>query len=161
MIKLHSLGVKILTVAGMAGTLALLAMGLFAIHKMERSILQENIQGINQLTIGVLNGLESIMLGGDAEMARNLSNRLKGMKDLESFRILRLDGTEAFLERTDAPEENDGSGFVGFRHFDPKKVDSHFTRAVTSQETISYNHQNESGEQLKTYLIPVLNKEPC
>ncbi|MBF0109844.1 MAG: methyl-accepting chemotaxis protein [Magnetococcales bacterium] len=156
-----SLGLKILAMAGLTGTLALLCMGLFAIHKMEQAILQENIQGVNQLTTGVLNGLESIMLGGDAAVARNLSNRLKEMKDLESFRILRLDEQEAFAE--DKPDQAvaESSEWAGHTRYDPAKVSSEFNAAVTTRTTITIDHRSTEGDLLKTYLIPILNKEPC
>ncbi|MBF0448814.1 MAG: methyl-accepting chemotaxis protein [Magnetococcales bacterium] len=165
MINIRSLGTKIMIGGGLAGLLALLCMGAFSIYKMEKAIQEENIQGVNKLTFGVVNGLENIMLSGDSELARNLANRLKNMEDVESFKILRLDGQEAFVEgrEPDERENQDGeeSEWVGFTRFDPSKVDADFARTVQTETAVIVSHKGDGGEAQQTFFVPILNKEPC
>ncbi|ABK44891.1 methyl-accepting chemotaxis sensory transducer [Magnetococcus marinus MC-1] len=160
MIKLNSLDKKIMLGVGLVGFFALLSMGGFAIYKMEKAVLFENTMGVNKLTSGVINGLESIMLSGNSELARDLAQRLSKMEDVRSFRILRLDGQEAFVEGQEAPEDAE-TGWVGFRHFDATKVSPLFASAVENKQEVSFDHTDADGGRQRSYLVPILNKEPC
>nr|CRH07977.1 Putative methyl-accepting chemotaxis sensory transducer [Candidatus Magnetococcus massalia] len=160
MIRPHSLGVKIMAGVGLAGLISLLCMGGFSLYKMEKAILEENFQGVNKLTFGVVSGLENIMLAGDSELARNLANRLRNMEDVESFRILRLDSQEAFQEGQEAPEDEE-TGWVGYRHFDASKVDENFAQAVQTKQRVRVDHKGKNGENQQTYFVPILNSESC
>ncbi|MBF0191141.1 MAG: methyl-accepting chemotaxis protein [Magnetococcales bacterium] len=155
----HSIGMRLLLVAGIAGTASLLGMGGIALHRMQTGIVEQSEQNVRQLTETALRGIESIMLGGNSDVARQYAESLKGVKGVELFQVQRLDGHEAFRE------ENGGSpneqGHVGFSRFDPGKVSPEFAKAVEGQQPVSVLSQGEDGFTRVNYWVPLINKPEC
>ncbi|MBF0310463.1 MAG: methyl-accepting chemotaxis protein [Magnetococcales bacterium] len=154
----RSIGIKLLLVAGIAGTSSLVGMGAVALQRMQTSLLEQNDRNIQQLTESATRGLETIMLGGYSDIARKYADSLKDIRGVEGFRILRLDEKEAFQEGS-APQGE--SAFVGFNHFDPESVSPEFAQAVREKRVVSTLVKGTDGVTRAEYRVPLLNKEAC
>ena len=92
------IGSKIIAVVGLvlsASTLALIA---FYTHSHEQSILAQNHRTMSKLTESVIEGLQTVMLAGYADIAHDYAERLKTVPEVVDFLVLRTDGKEAFLD---------------------------------------------------------------
>ncbi|MEO5367673.1 MAG: methyl-accepting chemotaxis protein [Magnetococcus sp. WYHC-3] len=156
-----TIGVKIQAVAGILGVLGFIGVASLAMGTLEEAMQRRYQETGLQFTQSVAAGLQTIMLGGLSEMARDYSSRIKNVPGFDEVVILRLDETEAFQPvDPDAPVP-EAQEFQGFSHFDANKVSPAFAQAVTEQHTISLQRQDASGHDQLVYLAPVKNEEAC
>ncbi|MBF0263207.1 MAG: methyl-accepting chemotaxis protein [Magnetococcales bacterium] len=154
-----SIGLRLLLVAGIAGSLSLLGMGGIALYRMQAGMVEQSEQNVRQLTATAVQGIEAIMLGGNSDVARKYAESLKGVAGVDRFQVLRLDEKEAFRdEGGSTPGEN---GFVGFTRFDPGKVSREMGQAVESGQSVSTVSQGTDGFSRVNYWVPLLNKPEC
>lgn len=93
---LHSVGQKILLAVGLAASVGMtVSLWAFSIAE-ENAMREQNERSMAQTTESVIKGLQSVMLAGDADIAQAFSERLKTVAGAQDFRILRIDGAEAF-----------------------------------------------------------------
>jgi diguanylate cyclase (GGDEF)-like protein/PAS domain S-box-containing protein len=162
------IGHKIIAVVGIIVTLSLLAMGVFYINQQEQSILAQNERTMTKLTESVIQGLQSVMLAGYADIARGFADRLEQIPDVTDFRILRINGQQAFLDNTTIEDVNARRGDEEFLPRDDENVAQvlpsdhpELLKALSSQTTASYYETSSSGERFLTFLAPINSDEGC
>ncbi len=164
----RSLGHKILMLIGAVLIAGLLLLSLFYSRSEERSILAENERTTEKLLASVSESIQTLALAGYADILRPYADRLKKLPDLEDFRVLRVDGTEAFRDNQTIRAVN---RFLGEARFaergeeDPVRIladdDPKLHAALERRETVRYETRGPRGEPFLTYLAPVLNRAGC
>jgi len=162
------IGYKIVTAVTCVVTLCLITLGTFYIHSQEKSILKQNERTMTELTESVIQALQTIMLSGSAEISRDYADRLSRMDGIVDFRILRVDGTQAFMDNSTIAEVN---RFLGVSEYTPRKEEqqitvlrqSHveFQQVLEGSKTTSYYETTPDGERLLTFLAPIRNGIAC
>lgn len=159
---------KIMVVVGVAVSIGLVATAGFYTSHQERSVLAQNERTMRKLTESVIQGLQSVMLAGSADIAQAYADRLKKVPEIEDFRVMRITGLEAFRDNSTIEEVNERRGEEVFlpreeeSRFEILSADSADLKAVLeSRETVSVYETNQRGERTLTFLSPILNQEPC
>ncbi|GAB0056452.1 Bacteriohemerythrin [Candidatus Magnetaquicoccaceae bacterium FCR-1] len=147
-LALHSISFRILAVVSIIGTLALASLGALMIRDMEKNLFRQYENTILTLAEHAGQGLQTIMLAGYADIARNYSDNLRKVPGLLVFRILNRHGREAFRPEGEAAYEADGA------------ILSAFKQAIHDKKPASFTESVPEGEQ-RTLMMPLLNAEPC
>jgi diguanylate cyclase (GGDEF)-like protein/PAS domain S-box-containing protein len=162
------IGHKIIAVVGLIVTISLLGMGVFYIQQQEDSILAQNERTMTKLTESVIQGLQSVMLAGYADIARSFSDRLEQVPDVTDFRILRTNGHQAFHDNATIDDVNERRGDEEFLPRDTEEViqvlpgdNPELRKVLVSRETVPYYETTSDGERFLTFLAPILNDEGC
>jgi len=162
------IGHKIIAVVGIIVTLSLLAMGMFYIRQQEQTILAQNERTMTKLTESVIQGLQSVMLAGYADIARSFADRLEQIPDITDFRILRITGQQAFLDNTTIENVNARRGDEEFLPRDDEQTvqvlltdHPEMQKVISSQATVPYYETDSSGERFLTFLAPIKNSKGC
>jgi hypothetical protein len=61
---------------------------------------------MNRVTQSVIEGLQTVMLAGYADIAQDFAANLQNVDDVVDFRIVRTDGNEAFLDNKTIEDVN-------------------------------------------------------
>lgn len=162
------IGHKIIAVVGIVVTLSLLAMGMFYIRQQEQSILAQNERTMTKLTESVIQGLQSVMLAGYADIARGFAERLEQVPDVTDFRILRTSGQQAFLDNATIEAVNRRRGDEEFLPRESEQVVQalpagypELNKVRTTQVTVPFYETSSNGERFLTFLAPIKNDEGC
>ncbi len=162
------IGHKILAVVGIAVTLGLVATAWFYTSHQEEAVLAQNERTMHKLTESVIQGLQSVMLAGYADIAQSFADRLSKVPEVDDFRILRVTGQEAFRDNKTIDEVNRRRGEETFAPRDKEESiivlradEVHLKRAVETREPVSYYETDAKGERRLTFIAPILNNEPC
>jgi len=97
MIKKH-IGFKILIVVAASIITGMLIISFYFTVQQRKNIMVENERAFRKLIETVSEGFQVIMLEGDAEIAQNFASGLKNVDEIEDFRLLRVNGLEAFYD---------------------------------------------------------------
>jgi diguanylate cyclase (GGDEF)-like protein len=164
---LSSLGQRLTSLIALALTACLAGVIGFNASKHEENILLQNERTVRQITESVIQGVQTIMLAGHADIAEFYVLRLKAIKGVEQFRILRLDGREAFKDNESIERVN---LVLGETVFEPRPestvvraldADDPYLRQVTEGKVSArYYGQSNSGATL-TYLWPIRSEPGC
>ena len=163
-----SIGHKLTAMIGATISVGFISIVFFYTQQQERNILLQNERTVRNLTQSVNEGLQTVMITGSADVAELFAERLKGVKDVTDFRILRLDGVEAFHDNDTIREVNEYRGEADFDlrpSESPKRQviaaqDPFFRQAIESEYLVHYYNQRE-GEKLLTFLLPIKTEKRC
>ncbi len=162
------IGHKIIAVVGIIVTLSLVALGMFYANKEEQNILAQNERTMTKLTESVIQGLQSVMLAGYADIARGFAARLEQVPDVTDFRILRVTGQQAFLDNSTIEDVNARRGDEEFLPRDEEtsvqvlpRDHPELNKTLSDQATTTYYETSSSGERFLTFLAPIVNDEGC
>jgi hypothetical protein len=162
------IGHKIIAMVGLIVTFSLLGMGVFYIQQQEDSILAQNERTMTKLTESVIQGLQSVMLAGYADIARSFADRLEQIPDVTDFRILRITGRLAFHDNATIDDVNERRGDEEFLPRDIEEViqvlpgdDAELLKVLARRETVPFYETTSDGERYLTFLAPILNAEGC
>lgn len=162
------IGHKIIAAVGLVVTIALLALGAYYTSSQEKSILEQNERTMRALTNSVIQGLQTMMLAGYADIARNFADRLEEVPDVVEFRILRIDGSQAFLDNQTIDNVNTRRGDEEFLPRETEEVNlvlssdhPELKKAIQSQEIIPYYETSSDGVRHLTFLAPIENQKDC
>ena len=163
-----TIGSKIIAVFGLVASIAMLGIIAFYTYNQSHSILAQNERAMHKLTVSVIEGLQTVMLSGHAEIAQNYMARLKRVPEVTDFVIMRTNGREAFLDNNTLKSVNQR---LASQHFQPKTDERlqhilppdnpELQRAIASSETVSYYEVGAEHERLMTYLVPIPNAPGC
>lgn len=167
-IQFKRIGHRILVTVGSAMILAMVGLLLFFTDHQETSILAQNERTNRLLAQSVSQGLQTVMLSGYADIAQDFAENLKKVKGIVDFRILRMDGREAFRDNQTI---NTVNRQLGDEAFPPREEDTllwglprnqlKHLRSVFKKNYVSLYETNPDGEKLLTFLAPIANKEAC
>ncbi len=165
---LNRIRYRVLLVVGIAATTGLIAMAAFYTYYQEQAVLAQNDRTMRKLTDSIIEGLQSVMLAGSADIAQSFADRLKKVPEVLEFRIMRTDGLEAFRDNKTIEEVNARRGDDAFfpreteeevRVMDPNDAD--FKRVLRYAEPVAVYSKDAQGARMLTYLAPVLNHDVC
>lgn len=162
-----SVGRKLTALIGAAIALGFILVVWFYAYQHERNIVRQNERTIHQVTESVVQGLETVMLTGHADVAQLFAERLKTVADVSDFRLLRVSGVEAFLDNETIYRVNEIRGDEDFLpRKDEKTVtvlpgtDARLAEAVALKSAVAY-YEKHDGDPVLTVLWPVLNGKDC
>ena len=157
----------ILTFAGIS-TVGLTIMVLFYTDQQQQSLFRQNEQNMSQVTQSVIEGLQTVMLAGYADIAQDYAANLHNVQGVVDFRIARIDGNEAFLDNKTIENVNKRKKEVLFEPREEENeheimpIDSEELRkAITTEKMVKVVSSNESGENFLTFIAPIKNKKGC
>jgi diguanylate cyclase (GGDEF)-like protein/PAS domain S-box-containing protein len=163
-----SIGHKLTAMIGATIAVGFISIVFFYTQQQERNILLQNERTVRNLTQSVNEGLQTVMITGSADVAELFAERLKGVKDVTDFRILRLNGVEAFHDNESIKEINEYRGEADFdlrpvekpKNQVIKPDDPFFKQAITSQYLVHYYNEKNQQKQL-TFLLPIKTEKRC
>ena len=96
MAAIHHIKYKILLLVGLSVVVVVIGIAYSYARHEEQFILEQSRRTAHRLTESAIQGLQSIMLTGYADVAQDYASRLKTLPDIVDFSILKVDGSEAF-----------------------------------------------------------------
>ena len=162
-----SLGRRLTAFIGIAIALGFVLIVWFYAFQHEKNLLRQNERTMHQVTESVVQGLETIMLTGHADVAQLYAGRLKAIGDVTDFRILRVSGLESFLDNETIYRVNEHRGDEDFLPRPTEKTvlvlapdDPRMAEALASKRFV-YFYDSLAGEPTLTMLWPILNGKDC
>ena len=164
----RNIGTKIILVFGVVASIAMLSMIAFYTYNQEQSILAQNERTMKKLSESVIEGLQTVMLAGYADIAQGYAQRLKRVPEIIDFVIMRTNGREAFLDNSTITSVNIRIGDEEFVNKEQTRLHQilpadrpELREVLRSQKQISYYEMDENSNRLLTFLAPVLNYKEC
>ena len=165
---LNRIRYRVLLVVGIAAFLGLMATAAFYTHYQEKAVLAQNERTMRKLTDSIIQGLQSVMLAGSADIAQVFADRLKQVPEVLDFRIMRIDGTEAFRDNLTIHEVNERRGEELFPPRDKESVvrvadpdEEHFQHALSQREPDAVYKIDANGNRTLVFIAPVPNMDVC
>ena len=154
------------------GGIVILGIGAIAITyavRQEASSIQQAENALGKVTDSVAEGLMALMQGGHAKAAPDFSARLKNVPNVVSYRILRVDGTEAFNDNATVEKVNEKLGefeFTGRKgNPEPKRLvsksDPDLERMRETGERVFSYQTLPGGERLVSVFSPIRTSVGC
>ncbi len=163
-----NIGSKIISVFGIVTSLAMLSMIAFYTYNQESSILAQNERTMKKLTESVIEGLQTVMLAGYADIAQSYAHRLKRVPEVTDFVIMRTSGREAFLDNNTINSVNKRIGDDDFVHKEKTRLhqvlpanSDELQQVLKTQQLYSYYENDANGLRLLTFLAPIVNDKDC
>ena len=139
----------------------------FYAQQQQHNTLLQNERAIHQVLDSVSQGLESVMITGSASVAELYAAKLKGVKDVDDFRILRINGLEAFKDNETNLWINTFRKAADFELRDKEEKiqvlatdDPNLKKALLTQQYVYY-YQQDHGRDHLTFLLPIKNARKC
>ena len=166
--NIRSIAQKILLVVGLAASVGMtVSLWAYSIAQ-EKAMREQNERSMAQTVEAAVQSLQGVMQAGDAELSQSIANRLKTIKGAEDFRILRIDGTEAFHDNRTIRTVNKRNGYQAFSERGEDSVipilpaDSpELAQAATGGKTISVYSPSTFGVPSMTTIAPIMASEGC
>jgi diguanylate cyclase (GGDEF)-like protein/PAS domain S-box-containing protein len=163
------ISVRLLVFVGAVVVAGILGLSMIYANSQESSIKDENEQALIRVTESVAKGLAAIMIEGHAKIGKEFADRLKTVKDVIDYRIIRTDGTESFVDNSTVDRVNERLGEKEFRgrrtNPDPVQVvpsnDLFLTRLLETREPVFKYETLPSGEKIVTVLSPIESGPRC
>ena len=166
-VKFGSIGPRLTAAIAVAITLGFTAVVVFFAQQHAGNIHRQNDRTLQRLTDSINQGLRTPMLTGKADVSELFAARLKTLSDIIDFRIMRIDGLEAFKDNKTINEVNTMRGDIDF---EPRSAESEFRvfpaddarlRQVLSEgRGVQYQGTHEGFSTL-TFLWPIANDREC
>ncbi len=163
-----SISTRVMISIASAVGLMLLWMILFSVERQEKTIMAQNERTMTLMVTHVISSLQTIMTAGYANIAHDFVENVRQDRNIIEFRILRVDGQEAFLDNKTIEDVNRRLGREEFFPrdretvkplLDPKDPDllwvSENLRLLPRYVTVNGMHER------LVYLAPVMNGEKC
>ncbi len=161
------LGHKVIAVVGIAVTLGLFALVSFYTERQERNILAQNERTMSNLTESVIGSLQTVMLAGYADIAQSFAEKLKTVPEVTDFRILRVDGSEAFRDNRTIDDVNRRRGDEEFLPRESEtvvpvlaKTDPTLAAVMATRRVVPFYEQVD-GQRVLTFVAPIVTEEKC
>ncbi|MBF0284903.1 MAG: diguanylate cyclase [Magnetococcales bacterium] len=166
----RSIGHRILVLVGGVVAVGLLTLVFFYTQRQEHSTLAQNERVMRLFTRGVIQGVQTAMLSGHAEIVEDYVARLRQVPGLIHMHVLRLDGQEAFYDNRTILEVNERVGSKVFMPrqepaeaetiLAPEQVRTLLDRPSNNAELPVYETDGK-GESLLSFLAPIPNQPEC
>ncbi len=167
--QFRSVGHRILFVVGLFLLFGFTAVSVVYLDQQEKSILKQNETDLIRVTQSTANGLQSIMSRGYAGIGHRFSSSLKLVPNVLDYRVLRVDGSEAFADNRTVQEVNAKLGSYEFkeRRFtvpaqQVRTANDPLLRQAgdSGKAAISYDRRSD-GERTATVIDPILGDASC
>ncbi|MBF0142438.1 MAG: CZB domain-containing protein [Magnetococcales bacterium] len=144
----RSINRKIILLTGVLVTVFLTILGGTLIYHLEKSLSDQDRRNVERMTEMVGQGLQTIMVAGQSAIARDYFHKLEGVGGLESLRVFRTDGSEAFHP------EGEGKRVES-------ELDSFFQEAVREGRGVFFTVTGPDGEERTAVFEPLKNQASC
>ena len=159
---------KIMLVVGIAVTLGLIAVGFFYTKHQEDAVLAQNERTMQKLSESVIQGLQTVMMAGSADIAQSYADRLKKVPEIIDFRLMRTNGDEAFRDNQTISEVNKRRGEEMFTPRDKearipvlRPDDPNLKRAIREEKPFAVYEKDANGVSLLSFYAPIQNLTGC
>ena len=159
---------KIMLVVGIAVTLGLVSVGFFYTKHQEEAALAQNERTMLKLSESVIQGLQSVMLAGSAEIAQSYAERLKKVPEIMDFRLMRSNGDEAFRDNRTIAEVNQRHGKTLFNPREKEEKvsilladDPNLKRALSERKPFPVYETDSNGAAMLSFYAPIENLDSC
>ena len=159
---------KIMLVVGIAVSLGLIAVGFFYTRHQENAVLVQNERTMLKLSESVIQGMQSVMMAGSAEIAQSYADRLKKVPEITDFRLMRTNGEEAFRDNRTILAVNQRRGeelFAPREHEERIPVlapdDPNLIRATGEDQPFSVYEKDANGISQLSFYAPIFNLTAC
>lgn len=167
--RFKHIGDRIFVLVGMSVCAGLVWMSLFHTQKQEQLIKEQHEQTMYLLTRSISEGLEAIMLSGNADIARKFASHLKHINEIKELTIIKKNGLEAFNDNETLLDVNKRLGEDEFTPRDKEtkeqilSPDNPALQAVltTASQHIEKKIDPKTNTPYMTVLAPILNKKEC
>lgn len=163
-----NIGHKLITAVGIAVTIGLLSLVIFYTEAHEENLKVNNERTMRNVTQSVIESLQTVMLAGYADVAQIFADRLKEIPGVVDFRILRIDGNEAFRDNATINDVNRRRGQEDFTPRDEEAVipvlaatHADFRAAVERRAITTFYETDSEGRRFLTFLAPIPNEDKC
>jgi diguanylate cyclase (GGDEF)-like protein/PAS domain S-box-containing protein len=164
---LSSLGRKLVATICLIITAGFGVIVYFYAQQQERNILLQYERSIHQVLDSVNQGLRAVMITGSADVATLYAEKLKGVRDIEDFRILRTNGVEAFKDNETVTQINRFRGDDEFA-LHPREArvqvlapdDPNLRTAIQTQQFV-YFYQTRGDDKFLSFLLPIKSVKRC
>ncbi len=162
------IGHKILIAVTISVVIGMLGMAFYYTKQQKTSIMAENERAFRKLLETVNEGLQVLMLEGNADTAEGFAESLEKVQDIKDFRILRVDGMDSFHDNKTIHNVNKR---IGEEEFMPRDTEEEvvvipqdmplFQDTIKTKEMIAYYERDENGELFLNLFKPILNRKEC
>lgn len=162
------IGHKILLAVTTCVVIGMLAMAFYHTKQQEHSIMAENERAFRKLLETVSEGLQVLMLEGNADTAEGFAASLEKVQDIKDFRILRVNGMDSFHDNKTIHNVNKR---IGEEEFIPRDTEEEievvpqdmpeFQETIKTRKMIAYYGRDENGELHLNLFNPILNRKEC
>ncbi|HEX5804493.1 MAG TPA: diguanylate cyclase [Azospira sp.] len=165
---IHRLRHKVLILLMLSLSLGFTATAFFYMHAAEKAVQAENERSLHKLTESIITVIHTVMLDNHAEIMREYLPRLRGVEGLADFRILRRDGSDAFVDNHTIDAVNTLLGEEAFQRRreipnPPQLAPDHpaFVRALGGEEAVTEIITGKDGERALRFLDPIDASPKC
>lgn len=169
-IKFKKIGHRILAVSGVCVAAVVITFGQVSALRQEQSLREMSERDMQRLLDSVVRSIETIMLPGQAALVLSYADRLRTIPDLVDFRIMRVDGNEAFRDNRTIDVVNAKLGSALFARRERESVvpvlpasDENLEAAMRAdgQKLVSYEEIPEGKARLVSFMYAIPNQRNC
>ena len=167
MMHFRHIGHRLLASVGSVVILGIVIITITYAMRQEKASLQQNESALSLVAESVSEGLSALMEGGHSKVAPDFAERLNKVPNIVDYRIIRIDGTQAFVDNLtfeQVRQRNDNFEFIP-RSTEPVQVvaagDPSLERMRNSGERVFHYHRKPGGERLVTVFSPIRNEQAC
>lgn len=164
---LSSIGRKLTLIICLIIAVGLGAIVYFYAQQQHSNTLLQNERAIHQVLDSVSQGLQSVMITGSADVAALYAEKLKGVKDVDDFRIMRINGQEAFKDNESVKWVNHYRNAADFELRDQEEKvqvlpadNPYLQQALLTQQYAYFYHSDHQRDHL-SFLLPIKNVAKC
>ena len=167
MIHFRRIGHRLLASVGGVVILGIVAITITYAMRQEAASLQQNERALSLVTDSVAEGLAALMQGGHSKAAPDFASRLNNVPNIIDYRIIRLDGSQAFVDNATLEQVRDRLGHFEFfsRSEEPIQAvaatDPSLERMRNTGEPVFNYHIQPGGERRVTVFSPIHNSTAC
>lgn len=169
MAQFKRIGHRLIVAVGSVVLIGILAIALTYAIRQETALMTESELAFTKLSDSVVEGLTAVMIAGHAKIAPEFTARLKNIPNAVDYRVLRPNGTEAFVDNSTVDEVNnrlDDLAFIGRKGSPPPRVvladtDPNLKKVRETGERVFFYQTLPGGERQVTTLSPIMSREKC
>ena len=167
MIHFRHISHRLLASVGSVVIVGILVITITYAMRQERATLEQNEAALALVADSVTEGLAALMEGGHSKVAPDFAERLTKVPNILDYRIIRGDGTQAFIDGLtfeQVKQHNKRFEFIP-RSTEPVQVvaaaDPNLERMRSTGERVFHYYLKPGGERLATVFSPIRNEEAC
>lgn len=167
MIEFRHIGHRLLAAVGGVIILGIVGITLTYAMRQEAASIEQNESALGSVADSVAEGLAALMQGGHSKVAPDLASRLEKVPGVIDSRILRSDGTQAFVDNLTFERVKQRKPDFEFipRSVEPVRVvptdDPDLAQLRQEGRRVFQYRVQPGGERLVTVMSPVNNAAPC
>jgi diguanylate cyclase (GGDEF)-like protein/PAS domain S-box-containing protein len=147
MMHFRHIGHRLLAAVGGIVILGIAAIAVTYAMRQEASSIQQAESALGKVTDSVGEGLKALMMGGHAKAAPDFASRLGNVPNVIDYRIIRIDGMQAFIDNSTVEKVNERLGefeFTGRKNNPPPQ------RAISGDDP-SLDRMRQTGKRVFSY----------